>query len=1307
MITMTDEDKYSPFHRAAAANAVDVGVLMLEQMPDLLFKPTTSQDSIQPVHIAAIHGAVEFEQMLIEKGASPNDLSGNHRTPLHFACLHGRYKTILFLLEKGADLTITDINNHDPLILAQNANQTKVCELLMNRGMKSSIHEAVREENVVKIREILKQSVKNLEAPDQTGRTPLHWASMKGFYHICEVLLEFGANTEARDKDNFTALLLSSRNGEEDIVKLLISKGADINARDSDGFSAFDYTVIYGHLSILECFLSRGTDPDTPTQNGQTALHLSAKSGNPLVLELLLKHHANVCVQDNDGNTPLHLVIEAKHNFLVNNLLSVKSNVLNVFNHEGNTPLMTAIQMQNPSAIEMLLKNKSNPDLQNTNGMSALFLAVQSDNEMIVQLLLRYKININIKDTQNRTPLFHAIEQKNEKIVALLLENKAKPNLSDKNKKTPLDCAIEARCGEIIGLLLRYKAKKRTIDEKTPLLHFCIKSDFQTPDCIASILRHFDKLNIRDENGNTALLVAAMENKVEIFKAILSKAPQFLKETNNDGDTVLHFVSSEIFRLVFQHKSTLELVNTKNKRGELPIHISCLKGNIECCKMLVEKNSELNTPNSAGYSPILIAEMNDHLDCVDFLLTRPGIVTPIEEAISKKDVELLKYYFANNLTRTMNYKNASNRTPIQLVAEWGNEDIADLFLRNGADLLSYPDLEKPHMLAKKHHPDSICTKILSSEFSRRFTISQLAETEANFIKSLNNMVLHLLSPLRAEKIFKEQEIISTFQNIEEILRDCNKYLQVPLQDRLAVFTSETCVGDILSAFTSKIDMYIPYNTSFETTMQNIKEWKKNSSFSNLLKAFEAKSRSMRQKADLESILIQPIQRMGHYLLLYGDIAKRTPRNHKDYPLVAKALELMNQKVKLVNEKKREKEIIENLEKIQKKLEGNSNFDLFSQLDRVFIKEGEILVHVTTTQDGKHLLFQKEDINNLPEKKKEDDPKQPIINHSELQKLGPKLHHSTHFESMREPFNPSHSKPRTQSFVAVRPFKIRSSSLNTKQDLPVQQKRERLSILESSKNAAKIQSTLHSAISHLQNFQHKKVNFMKVLLFLFNDYLILCTKRKGHSVRVKKIIPLIQTFIESNAKISGESDYRGFKLFTKFGILSCFLKDQQEIEDWQEKIQNSLETATQLYFKRKENTNKQAVKTTKNDKMQTKDKIKEFLNVSRKENSGSPKDSQSSPNSLTKMDDEPKSPISVESPRSFSTNYNKKFLMLFHVLCYFFDPELSRVEKCQQFAQDYSKETMELELKKQYEGLTHVRILTRIIPSSDKQFIFIL
>ena len=60
-------------------------------------------------------------------------------------------------------------------------------------------------------------------------------ACQNGHEAIVSLLLEKGADVNAKNNDGWTPLHWASENGHEAIVSLLLEKGADVNAKDNDG----------------------------------------------------------------------------------------------------------------------------------------------------------------------------------------------------------------------------------------------------------------------------------------------------------------------------------------------------------------------------------------------------------------------------------------------------------------------------------------------------------------------------------------------------------------------------------------------------------------------------------------------------------------------------------------------------------------------------------------------------------------------------------------------------------------------------------------------------------------------------------------------------------------------------------------------------------------------------------------------------------------------------------------------------------------------------------------------------------------
>ncbi|CCD23679.1 Spt23p NDAI_0C00180 [Naumovozyma dairenensis CBS 421] len=92
----------------------------------------------------------------------------------------------------------------------------------------------------------------NLSIRDNVGRTLLHLASHKGYFHLCSNLIYKGARIDSRDSFGFTPLHYACISGNIKIIELLMKCNvADINSKICNGLTARDL-FMKNHIHTTE-----------------------------------------------------------------------------------------------------------------------------------------------------------------------------------------------------------------------------------------------------------------------------------------------------------------------------------------------------------------------------------------------------------------------------------------------------------------------------------------------------------------------------------------------------------------------------------------------------------------------------------------------------------------------------------------------------------------------------------------------------------------------------------------------------------------------------------------------------------------------------------------------------------------------------------------------------------------------------------------------------------------------------------------------------------------------------------------------
>ncbi|VDN03291.1 unnamed protein product [Thelazia callipaeda] len=203
---------------------------------------------------------------------------------------------------------------------------------------------------------------------------------------------------------------------------------------------------------------------------------------------------------------------------------------------------------------------------------------------------------------------------------------------------------------------------------------------------------------------------------------------------------------------------------------------------------------------------------------------------------------------------------------------------------------------------------------------RNLAIRELCETEKSFVENLECLIQDkvidkfqkYMRPLRQPlecTLIDSALVDKIFYKVPEILIHHQHFLAA-LCDRLDTSQTETIIGDVLLSHFRKqsmIDTYIAFVDNFKFSKQSIKEARERPAFE---KYYMRCRRDHRNKLDLDSLLISPIQRVPRYELVVKQIIKHTSVEHADYDSLLLAQKYIHELATKINRQKEESEEME-------------------------------------------------------------------------------------------------------------------------------------------------------------------------------------------------------------------------------------------------------------------------------------------------------------------------------------------------------------------------------------------------------------
>ena len=467
-------------------------------------------------------------------------------------------------------------------------------------------------------------------------------------------------------------------------------------------------------------------------------LHQAVLNSNTRHVTMLLKTKEFIAQKDRAGRTPLHIAVSCRSPELIRLLLEHGADVSSADNLLGLSPVQYAVRMGNWEMLTLLMEKRPDIREQVLNGMkhccadpngTALRAAAKYGHTDLLGYLIGMGNYVNMVHPGDSGTLLHEAARGNHiQTVRTLVDIGASCDIQDANGKTALHVSAETGSLEVAQFIVERQEKFYGETEESIVI-------------LDRVIRKLNRLNVRDNDGNTPLHLAAAAGNTTTVRYLLS-ADSDVRSCNTRGeypltlaarygrnDTVTlllegcsavkcdemmtsaltaAIVAGQVYMTEVLLKSGAPVSGGQNEK---PIHIASRMGHKEIVSLLLEQNgASLTSRTESGNTALHLASEAGHLSLVKYLveLDRKGLysVDVVKESLlhlaARNGRDYLVTYFVENGCN-VNAPSANGATCLHVGCENGHYTTVEYLLKYGAEVnaVNSADQTPLHIVASR------------------------------------------------------------------------------------------------------------------------------------------------------------------------------------------------------------------------------------------------------------------------------------------------------------------------------------------------------------------------------------------------------------------------------------------------------------------------------------------------------------------------------------------------------------------------------------------------------------------------------